>query len=93
LVPRVVVKADKISLLYAILKEELEFIRTKMKKFYDRTRFKGPRLEEGDKVYLISRNLYIKRLSRKLNFYKIGPFKIGKKILENNYIFALPSII
>jgi hypothetical protein len=62
-----------------------------MKKFYDRTRLEGPYLEEGDKVYLISRNLCIKRLSRKLNFYKIGPFKIDKKISENNYILALPS--
>jgi hypothetical protein len=93
LVPRVVVKADKISLLYTILKEELEFVRIWMKKFYDRTRFKGPYLEEGDKVYLVSRNLCIKRPSRKFDFYKIGPFKIDKKISENNYIFALPSII
>jgi hypothetical protein len=74
-----------------MLKEELEFIRTRIKKFYDRTRFEGPRLEKGDKVYLISRNLYTKRLSRKLDFYKIGPFKIDKKISENNYILTLPS--
>ena len=93
MVPRVVVKADKMSSLYTILKEELEFVRTRIKKFYDRTRLKGPRLEEGDKVYLISRNLRIKRPSRKLDFRKIRPFKIDKKISENNYILTLPSII
>ena len=79
------------SSLYAILKEELEFIRIRIKKFYNRTRFEGPRLEKGDKVYLISRNLRTKRLSRKLDFRKIGPFKIDKKISENNYALALPS--
>ena len=89
--PRAVVKADKMSLLYAMLKEELEFIRTRMKKFYDRNRLEGPRLEEGGKVYLISRNLRTKRPSRKLDFRKIGPFKIDKKISENNYALALPS--
>ena len=89
--PRAVVKADKMSSLYAILREELEFIRTRMKKFYDRNRLEGPRLEEGGKVYLISRNLCTKRLSRKLDFRKIRPFKIDKKISENNYVLALPS--
>jgi hypothetical protein len=92
-VPRVVVKADKMSSLYTILKEELEFVRTRIKKFYNRTRLEGPRLGEGDKVYLISRNLYMKRLSRKLDFRKIGLFKIDKKISENNYTLILPSII
>jgi hypothetical protein len=90
-VPRAAVKADKMSSLHAMLKEELEFVRTRMKKFYDRTRLEGPRLEEGDKVYLISRNLRTKRPSRKLDFRKIGPFKIDKKISENNYALALPS--
>jgi hypothetical protein len=93
LVPRVVVKADKMSSLYIILKEDLEFIRTRIKKFYNRNRLEGPYLEEGGKVYLISRNLYTKRLSRKLDFRKIRPFKIDKKISENNYILALPSTI
>jgi hypothetical protein len=64
-----------------------------MKKFYDRTRLEGPRLEEGDKVYLVSRNLRIKQPSRKLDFRKNGPFKIDKKISENNYILALPVTI
>jgi hypothetical protein len=62
-----------------------------MKKFYDRNRLEGPRLEEGGKVYLVSRNLRTKRPSRKLDFRKIGPFKIDKRISENNYALALPS--
>ena len=91
--PRAVVKADKMSSLYAMLKEELEFVRTRIKRFYDKNRLEGPRLEEGGKVYLISRNLYIKRLSRKLDFRKTGPFRVSKKILENNYVLALPTTI
>ena len=54
--------------LYAILKQELEFVRLRMKRYYDKTRLKSLRLERGDKVYLISQNLQTKRLSRKLDF-------------------------
>ena len=90
-VPRAAVKADKMSSLHAMLKEELEFVRTRIKRFYDKNRLEGPRLEEGGKVYLISRNLRIKRLNRKLDFRKTGPFRVSKKISENNYALALPT--
>jgi hypothetical protein len=36
-----------------MLKDELEFVRTRMKQHYDKHRLEGPRLERGDKVYLI----------------------------------------
>ncbi len=42
------------STLYTMLKEELEFVRTRMKRYYDKHKLKGPRLEREDKVYLIS---------------------------------------
>ena len=90
-VPRAAVKADKMSSLHVMLKEELEFVRTRMKRFYDKNRLEGPRLEEGGKVYLISRNLRTKRPSRKLDFRKTSPFRVSKKISENNYALTLPT--
>ncbi len=48
------VKAKQMSTFYVMLKEELEFVRTRMKQYYDKYRLEGPRLEKGDKVYLIS---------------------------------------
>jgi hypothetical protein len=68
------------SLLYAMLKEELKFVRYRIKEYYDKTWLEGPCLVRGDKVYLISRNLRIKWLSKKLNFKKLGPFKINECI-------------
>jgi hypothetical protein len=53
LVPRVAVKVDQMYTLYTILKEELEFVRTRMKQYYNKYKLKGPCLERGDKVYLI----------------------------------------
>jgi hypothetical protein len=66
--------------LYAMLKEELEFVRYRIKEYYDKSWLEGPRLIRGDKVYLISRNLRIKRLSKKLDFKKLRPFKINECI-------------
>jgi hypothetical protein len=90
-VPRAAVKADQLSSLHAMLKEELEFVRHRMKQYYDKNRLEGPRLARGDKVYLISRNLRTKRPSRKLDFKKLGPFKIDECISQFNYRLALPA--
>ena len=75
--------------LYAVLKEELEFIRQCMKRYYDKHRLEGLRLEKGDKVYLTSRNFRTNRLSKKLDFKKIRPFKVDKRISISNYRLSL----
>ena len=85
MVPRAVVKADKISALYVILRDELEFVRGRIKEHYDKYRLEGPYLEREDKVYLISYNIRTNRLSKKLDFKKIRPFKVDKRISDNNY--------
>jgi len=92
-VPRVAVKADKINILYAILKDELEFVRTRIKQYYDKHRLEGPCLERGDKVYLILRNLRTSRPSKKLDFKKIGLFRIDERISNNNYRLLLLATI
>jgi DNA polymerase II large subunit len=56
-VPRAKVKADQLYPLYTILKKELEFVRNKIKQYYNKYRLEGPCLEKGDKVYLIVQNL------------------------------------
>ena len=44
----------------------------------------------GDKVYLFIKNFKSKRLSRKLNYIKIGLFKIINKVTEVSYRLDLP---
>ena len=93
LVPRAAVKADKISALYAMLRDELEFVRGRIKEYYNKYRLEGPRLERGDKVYLILRNIRTNRLSKKLDFKKIRLFKVDERISDNNYRLSLPATI
>ncbi|AEO55973.1 hypothetical protein MYCTH_2043746, partial [Thermothelomyces thermophilus ATCC 42464] len=90
-VPRAAVKAEQMHALHEKLKKELEFVKTRMKNYYDKHRLEGPRLERGDKVYLIARNLRTKRPSTKLDFKKVGPFVIKERISTSNYRLSLPS--
>jgi hypothetical protein len=53
----------------------------------------GPTLKEGDKVYLLRKNIATKRLSDKLDHKKLGPFKIAKiKSLVNYRLKLLKTI-
>ena len=47
--------------------------------------FKGLDLKKGNKVYLLTKNFKSKRLSKKLNYIKIGLFKIINKVTEVLY--------
>ncbi len=89
MVPQAAVKADRMHALYTVLKEELEFVRQRIKQHYDKYKLEGPRLERRDKVYLISRNLRTNRLSKKLDFKKIRPFKVDERISTSNYRLSL----
>jgi hypothetical protein len=50
-------------------------------------------LREGNKVYLIRRNIRIIRLSDKLNYKKFRPFKIIRYIKDINFKLKLLPII
>ena len=56
-----------------------------MKRYYDKRRSEGPDLKEGDKVWLLYKNFKSRRLSKKLDYIKLGLFKIAVKILEVIY--------
>lgn len=51
-----------------------------MTKFANKGRSKGLDLLEGDLVYLLRKNIKTKRVSDKLDFKKLGLFKIKKKL-------------
>ena len=62
-----------------------------MATYANKKRLKGPTLEEGDKVYLFRKNIKTKRLSDKLDYKKLGPFCITKKLSEINFRLSLPK--
>lgn len=72
------------------MRTELEFIRNRMTNYTNKKRIEGPILSEGDMVYLATKNIETKRQNKKLDYKYIGPYKIKKKISENNYELDLP---
>ena len=65
--------------IYAFIKEDLEKIAEKIMKKVNRKRLKGLILKEGEIIYLLRKNIKIKRLSIKLNDIKLRSFKIKRK--------------
>jgi len=56
-----------------------------MRKYYNLKKSKGLDLKEGDKVWLLYKIFKLRWLSKKLDYIKIGLFKIAVKISEVIY--------
>ena len=61
------------------------------RKSVNKKRKSGPQLKEGDRVYLLTKNLKSKRPSRKLDYMKVGPFLIEEVRSPVNYKLKLPT--
>ncbi len=61
-----------------------------IRKLVNKKRKLGPQLKKGDKVYLLIKNLKGIRLSRKLDYIKVGPFLVIKNKGPVNYKLQLP---
>ena len=64
-----------------------------MSRYYNRRHQEAPKLKRGDKVYLLRKNIKTRHLNNKLDFKKIGPFKIKEKLRKVNYRLKLLSNI
>jgi len=71
--------------LYKNLYKTVKLVQERIRKYYNLKKFKGLDLKEGDKVWLLHKNFKSRRLSKKLDYVKIGPFKIVGKISEVIY--------
>ena len=74
-----------------VLQKYLQAVRERMKDYYNLKRSKGPILEEGGKVYLLRRNIRLKRPYKKLDFKKYSLYRIKKKFLDLVYKLKLPK--
>jgi len=62
--------------LYTDLKEIAKLVQERMKRYYNARRSEGPDLKEGDKVWLLYKNFKSWRPSKKLDYVRLGPFKV-----------------
>ena len=71
-------RAKEMHELHQNLRLDLTFQRRRMVKYANRKRLGGPTFKEGDKVYLLRRNIKSDKPIKKLDAVKLGPFKIRK---------------
>ena len=88
--PKAILTSDQLKNLHEEMKTELEFVRNRMTNYANRKRIEGPIFSEGDMVYFATKNIETKRQNKKLDYKYIGPYKIKRKISENNYELDLP---
>jgi len=60
-------------------------------KYQNKKRKTTPQLKEGDKVYLLTKNLKIRKSSKKLNHVKVESFLVKKAKESINYELDLPK--
>ena len=100
LVPHIIIIVKEIHKLQNKLWQNLIFFNKKIKRFADKKRVRGLTLKKKDKVYLLQRTpntkiifIRITRLSNKLDFAKLEPFKIIKVLKLIIYKLNLPNSI
>jgi len=71
--------------LYKNLYKIAKLVQERIRKYYNLKKSKGLYLKEGDKLWLLYKNFKLRRLNKKLDYIKIGLFKITEKILEVIY--------
>jgi hypothetical protein len=80
---------EKQRAIYKRIKENLRHAQAKYKEFYDTHHKESPPFKVGDLVWLSRRNITTTRPSPKLDYKRLGPFKIIKVVGESKMAFKL----
>ena len=67
------------------LRDEMKTAQLKQRENYNQHRKPDPNLKSGDMVWFIPRNVKTTRPSKKLDYKKMGSFKIIKKVGASSY--------
>ena len=82
---KVLVKAKELREVHKELRETIKKLNEKVRQQVNKNRKDSPQLKKGDKVYLLTRNMKMKRPSKKLDHIKVGPFLIVEQRGPVNY--------
>jgi len=86
-------KREEMTQLHKSIKNKMVAAQLRQKEYYDLHRKPDPNLQSGDIVWLLPRNIKNTRPSKKLDYKKIGRFKMLAKIGTSAYKLALPPSI
>ena len=88
---KAIIKTEKLIAFHKQLQLDINFRNERMAFYANKSRSQEPSLEKGGTVYLLRKNIKTTRPSNKLDYKKLGPFKIAQKIGNVNYRLDLPK--
>ena len=86
-----ITRTENMKKLHEYLREKIQDMQKRLEPRINKKRKSGPLLREGDKVYLLTKNLKTRRKTKKLDNVKVGPFLVEQKIGPVNYRLRLPE--
>src|SRR5271165_3337164 len=86
---RAITSAKELKEMQKRLSINIAFYNTRMSMYYNKKHSKALALKKGDKVYLLRCNINTKQLSNKLDFKKLGLYKIKRAIELVNFKLLL----
>ena len=78
------------QVLHKEIAKEIKARNNRIALYNHKKRKNRPQLKERDKVYLLTKNIKTKRLSKKLDYIKVGPFLVKQQKGLVNYKLDLP---
>jgi len=84
---------DRLFELDSYLRSEMSWSQATYSEQANKSRIPPPKLEVGDEVWLLCRNVKTTRPSMKLNFKRLGKFRILQKVSSHAYKLDLPVSI
>lgn len=91
LVPAADELIKKLADIHHSLKKYMVRAKEIQKEYFDKRAQEGPTFREGDWVWLLRHNITTKRPSGKLDFKKLGPFRIVQQIGNEAFCLSLPQ--
>lgn len=84
-------RLENIHKLHEEMRFNIALAQEKHVQFHDRKVIPGPKYNIGDKVWLSTKNIKSQRPTKKLDYKRLGPFKIIAKIGSRSYKLELPN--
>jgi len=90
--------SKQMKIVHRNVNQEITWATQEFKRYYDSKRRKAPEIKEGTHVYLKRRttgqkhfNIKTPKKSAKLDNLQLGPFRVERKLENDNYRLRLPS--
>ena len=93
IVQKASIKIIQMRILHDKLQKNIQFLSYCAAHYYNKRRSKSPIFLEGNKIYLLQKNIKTKQSSKKLDYTKLGPFKVKAVNRSLNYELKLPQQI